>query len=221
MVALEATFPSPTPERIPAGAPPAGLSLHEPERRPFQSRATKAHKDYHWKKAFPDGEWTDLDLPEMREQLSPRQVTAADLLVRGISLKGVCERLGCTMPKLEEWMHAPWWLPLEEERRQVYFGNKHATFMPLMPKALKRLSEELDGLHGADNAHDSMIFVLEQVHGKPTQQKVVESKGDGQSLLADVATILRSAAAANAQLRASDAEPPLLADVREVPADGR
>jgi hypothetical protein len=83
------------------------------------------------------------------------------------------------------------------------YGDKREVFGPLTPAALDRIREELAGTYGDQIAHQTAIWVLEQVYGKPTQTQVNRNE-QASDAAQDVVQILHALAGAADSL--SDAE---------------
>lgn len=182
---------------------------------PFQKHSIP--NDYKWERDFPQGIYTDDDIKEMLEKLTPRQVTYADLQIRGLSASAAAERCAAGPYTCRAWEKTPWWEPLMEKRRRIYYGDKASIFLPLMPKAIERLEKELTGESGNQIAHDAMAMVFGFLYEKPAQQKVVQREGN--DTLADLATVLRAAFGENERLKAEQQpllDKPIIAEVREV-----
>lgn len=99
-------------------------------------------------------------------RISNRARAAAGLAARGHSQNEIADRLGISRTRVRQFMAAEWWPALLAEERGQFLDSKPAAFTPLTPQALRRLEEELLGLHGNELAHRAAVFVLEQRYGR-------------------------------------------------------
>ena len=204
--------------------PPAEKPVHAGQFKPghvvVRAAGHNRNGDYDWRREYPQGEWIDDDLPEMLTRLSPRQRTYVAMRVRGESVRQAADRLTIGPDTGRAWEAAPWWFLAEQQEQGRFFGEVRDRLLPLVPDAVKRLSLELSGSKGEDIAHQSAIWVLERIGGKPTQK--VEQKQETSSQAGDIVAILRETANIVAQMNAPappPATPALPAEVRELPVD--
>lgn len=162
--------------------------------------------DYSAQREFPNEDWTEQDVVLMLDKLSPRQVTYAVARVYGFNISAAAEQVNAGVETVRGWEDEPWWSTLIERERGRGFGGKGGALFHLAPLVVRRLTEEVMGMHGDKFAHEAAIYIADQTWGKATQTNInrEESGVDTQALAQELVTEMRAFAAQNRGLFEKD-----------------